>query len=240
MNFIPFLLAIVFSIGSAHGESSQKTDAAILLDSPVIVSLSRLMDRYHTTREFMEKRGFTNIRRFDAIDGLNTPKEFFDDLHIFHGTPGQKGCAASHLILWKTFLEEPSGREFLFVCEDDNVPHVDFATLFPLYWQETKEDFDLLLVGNLLAEPANEDLIVQIPAWCTHAYIISKKGAKKLVELFPQHGGIIDEFLKDLMTRNQIICYSYNGKKYPDPVHNRSVDTGICYQNRYFRTTIPR
>ena len=195
----------------------------------------------------MEKAGFTNITRFDAVDGFYTDDEFFQRLNILSGSPGKKGCAASHLVVWYNFFNSPSQKKFLFVCEDDMLPHTDFAKLFPFYWKQTKEDFDILLVGNQMDAKSNR-LIVREPSFCTHAYIVSKRGAKKLYDLymklpkdsFPHH--VIDIFLIKAMADRKIDYYCYNGKMYPDS-NNQSIiwakrDNGICFQNRSLGSSI--
>ncbi len=231
-----------------YGQNS--CDVATILDFPVIISLGRHMERYEETYRLMEQAGFTNIRRFEAIDGYFTKDEFFKKLNIQAGMPGQKGCTASHLVLWKRFVEDPAEKEFLFVCEDDMLPHSDFPNLFPLYWEVTPKDFDILMVGNELIEKIEtEDLIITIPAQTTHAYIISKNGAKQLLDLYqkiPQNSDgldfIIDVFIRKMMQQKKIIFYCYNGKKYPDNINQekivQSCNTGICFQNLTFNSTI--
>ena len=202
-----------------------------MLDSPVVISLARTMEeRYNKTCEFLKERGFTNIKRFEAVDGYNTPVEFFQQLNIVAGSPGEKGCAASHILLWKAFVEGYKDREFLFVCEDDILPHQDFAKLFPLYWKETPADFDLVMVGNWIDSPSEALVIVQ-PTFQTHAYIITRKGAKKLLDLYPAYGGVIDHFLIKAMGENKITYYCYNGRKIGSI-------WGICFQNLNLPGTI--
>lgn len=223
-----------------------------VLDSSIVISLERHSFRYNETKKLMEQAGFTNIIKFNAIDGFNTEPAFFEKLHILGGAPGQKGCAASHLLIWKQFFSSPSSNEFLFVSEDDMLPHSNFATLFPQYWKQTPKDFDIVLVGNQFdhSNYKKEDLVVQVPSWCTHAYIISKKGAEKLYNLYmnlPPDSGItfvIDIFLVNAMYNNKIQYFCYNGKNHPDPVNfekgniRRERDTGICFQNNQLGCTI--
>lgn len=238
MRFLAFLL--LFQM--AYGE---------ILDSPVVISLGRKIERYEETFKLMEQAGFTNIQRFEAVDGQATGEDFFKKLNIIDHRPGRRACAASHLTLWKKFLEE-SEREYLFICEDDMLPHSEFSTLFPIYWKETPKDFDLVLVGNkFFKEMEGEELIVSVPAIALHAYIVSKRGAQILVDNYSKipkgsttSDYIIDNFVVRMMSDNKIVYYCYNGKKYPDPVTlpliQKKYDTGICFQNNKFESNIDK
>ncbi len=196
----------------------------------------------------MEAAGFTNIQRFEAIDGHFTDESVFENLKILKGGPGQRRCSASHLLLWKQFLEN-SDKEFLFVAEDDMIPHSDFNRLFPLYWNETPKSFDIILVGSKIPHITDQDpMIFKSLGWCTHAYIISKQGAKTLLGLFengPKNEDsdyVIDIFLAKLMGDDKISYFSYNGKKFLDEKNRDGIyqdrDSGICFQNRRLGTTI--
>jgi hypothetical protein len=75
-----------------------------LLDSPVVINLKRCPLRFEVTKSLMEAAGFTNVLRLDGIDGFATENAFFESLNIYTGSPGQKGCAASPLLVWKNFF----------------------------------------------------------------------------------------------------------------------------------------
>jgi GR25 family glycosyltransferase involved in LPS biosynthesis len=225
-------------------------DVAQILDNSVVISLNRHMNRYLETKKNMENAGFTNIQRFEAIDGHFKDESFFQNLKIFGGGPGQKGCTASHLLVWKQFLET-SDKDLLFVAEDDMLPHTDFSWLFPLYWDLTPKPFDLVLVGSKMLDITDQDpLIVKKWGWCTHAYIISKEGAKKLLKLYetcPKDEDsyyVIDIFLTKMMWENQINYYCYNGQFFKDEKNIEAGnifptrDSGICFQHQKLGTTI--
>lgn len=220
-----------------------------MLDRAVVINLNRHLHRYEATKALMEKAGFTNIRRFEAVDGFSMEDQFFESLNICWGSPGQRGCAASHLLVWEDFLVH-SDRDYLFVAEDDMLPHSRFTELFPLYWDKTPKSFDLVMVGNHMKCKACKSLVVSKPASCTHAYIISKQGARKLLNLYrslpreetKRH--VIDIFLYKMMNEKKISFYSYNGKIFKDSenLEKGSIfpgrDTGICFQNQKLGSSI--
>lgn len=243
-----FLFLVFFSISSSL-HSNTTTDYRSILDCPIIINLKRHIHRFEITKQLMEQAGFTNIQRFEAIDGFTVEDVFFDNLGIFKGGKGQKGCAASHLLVWEKFLKNPK-KDFLFIAEDDMLPHSDFCNLFPLYWQWTPTSFDIVLVGNQMKVKPSHFWIVQEPASCMHAYIISKKGAEKLLQLYkriPKQDTtiyIIDIFLREMMRQHQINYYCYNGTPFPDIPNIRANNlshgrtTGICFQNRNLGSSI--
>lgn len=249
MNTQTISLLIAFFSVFNYIDSNNKIDFRVVLDHSIVINLNRHIHRFEITRQLMEEAGFTNIQRFEAIDGFNTKDIFFETLNIFTGGKGQKGCAASHLLVWEDFVKN-SEKEFLFIAEDDMLPHSDFCRLFPLYWQWTPVDFDIVLVGNQMKAKVSDFWIVKKPASCMHAYIISKKGAEKILRLYKQIPRqntdiyVIDIFLKELMEKKQINYYCYNGKPFPDLLninannisHDR--DSGICFQNRHLGSSL--
>ncbi len=229
--------------------SPEKMEWRQVLDKAVVINLNRHIHRYEETKFFMEKAGFTNIRRFEGVDGFFTEKSFFESLNVWTGGPGQKGCAASHLLVWEDFLAH-SDKDYLFVAEDDMLPHSHFADLFPLYWDKTPESFDIVMVGNQMdyhSPSRRERFVVSVPSFCTHAYIISKKGARKLLDLYRSlsreetNVHVIDIFMIKMMLGGKIDYYCYNGQIFKD-LENDSIfvgrDTGICFQNKELGSTI--
>ena len=221
-----------------------------ILDGPVIISLSRHKARFEETRRLMTKAGFTNIQRFEAVDGAMYPDFFYENFNIFDTNEPRRGCAASHISLWHLLVADTSDKQTLFICEDDMLPHTDFSILFPLYWNATPKNFDLIMVGNkMCSKVREEDLVVSVPTLATHAYIITKKGAKILLDHYKQipkgssEGSyIIDVFLRKMMQANKITYYCYHGKKFPDRVNSNKIRKnfadGICFQNLHFVSTI--
>jgi len=194
--FKSLLTLFCFHLFLLYGQQDYEMDTRIILDTPIMISLDRYLERYDETCQLMQQAGFTNILRFSAIDGHFTDDDFFQKLNIHKNLlPGQKGCAASHLLLWEKFLKDDSDRDFLFVSEDDMLPHSNFSILFPLFWKAVPRDFDIFLIGcefvYKISEEQKENIIVTIPSQNTHAYIISKKSQimRKIDIIFEGHGG---------------------------------------------------
>jgi exopolysaccharide biosynthesis predicted pyruvyltransferase EpsI len=250
--FKSLLTLFCFHFFFIYGQQDYEIGAQTTLDSPVMISLNRYLERYEKTSQLMQQAGFTNILRFNAIDGYFTTEDFFQKLNIHKNLrSGQKGCAASHLLLWKKFLKDDSDKEYLFVCEDDMLPHSNFSILFPLFWKAVPKDFDIFMIGyqGEVHEKQKEKLIVKVPSYATHAYIVSKKGAKKLLDLYKKipkdsraQNFIIDHFIKQMMEKQNIIYYCCNGINFPDFFNQKKIvkrrDKGICFQNHMFVSTV--
>ena len=122
------------------------------------------------------------------------------------------GCALSHLSLWNELVKEPNSCDTYLVLEDD----VKFQPQWLEVWQEASkcipEDFDVLYLGGVL--PPNrqgyESLLESVnPFWnrirhnqmfgqnpptryfhfCTYAYVITRRGAKKLLDTIMAEDG---------------------------------------------------
>ncbi len=224
-----------------------------VLDGAVVINLSRHIHRFEKTKVCMERVGFTNVQRFEAIDGFLIGQPFFEGLNIYTGSPGQKGCAASHLLVWENFLL--SDKKWLFVAEDDMLPHSAFEALFPFYWKNTPKNFDIVMVGNQMNVSEQDPLILSEPCFCMHGYIISRKGAKKLLDAYKtidrnnENMHVIDIFLINIMSNRffidqPFIYYCYNGTAFKDlkNIQDKNIfpsrDTGICFQNKPLGSTI--
>lgn len=102
-------------------------------------------------------------------------------------TPGAVGCLLSHLSLW-TQLAESRDDELLFIIEDDvvwndEVPRlgldalVDQVNALPVPW-------DILLLGGTPIHygPAGPSSVQIHFFWETHAYIVRKSAAVRLIQ----------------------------------------------------------
>lgn len=143
----------------------------------------------------------------NAIDGKKCSddiiKRHFTTFYRFFGPKASIGCALSHLYVWKTFLK--THKKYAIVFEDDIILDditYNLSKVIPIYVQQTPQDFDILYLGslgsdyipnfftismsllNMSAEYKDINDYVKQPsvALATHAYVISRSGAKKLVK----------------------------------------------------------
>jgi GR25 family glycosyltransferase involved in LPS biosynthesis len=103
--------------------------------------------------------------------------------------PGEFGCFASHYAFWKQVVEKNLPRALVF--EDDAIIQPRFIERLSLGLREVPEDFDVFSVfvhSNQFSrcQPHHHKNLVIADAyqdWSTLCYVISQKGAQRLIEL---------------------------------------------------------
>ncbi|BDD07479.1 glycosyltransferase family 25 protein [Aureibacter tunicatorum] len=121
---------------------------------------------------------------------------------------GEIGCSLSHIKIWKKFLQ--SEHEQVLILEDDiRVARTYQGTDINAIIDKTikqclnnKWQYDLLYLGRYPLSndtPLSEDIYRPGYSWLSHAYILTKSGAKKLLD-----GGLenliipVDEYIPAL------------------------------------------
>jgi glycosyl transferase family 25 len=131
---------------------------------------------------------------FDAVNGFNglPPRleHYPDDLHrtIFRSrplTPGEKGCYASHYLLWEKCV---SLNEPILILEDDFLPTQYFSDVLAIL-NDVHKKYEYIKVEPQISNATPLETInhAQIVLWhnnsCwTTGYSISPQGAKRLLE----------------------------------------------------------
>ncbi len=159
-----------------------------------LINLAKDVDRLTRAKAQLQSAGlaFTRVDAKDAsnLTGVSAHCEYFC-------TRGQIGCAQSHVECWKRIagghLEQAT------VMEDDVQLVPDFAEQFRKIELYVPLDFDILYLGyvsisgqlrgkGVSKETINEHIMVPSYPLGTHAYVLSKKGASKLLALFERDG----------------------------------------------------
>lgn len=176
------------------------------------INLERRQDRKDSMlRQFSEQK--IDVEFVKAVDGKllepsNELKELFRD-NDFHYRRGVIGCAMSHINLWKQIVASDSS-EPVCIFEDDSV-------LVPNYSYETQKivkklpkDTDVLFLSyhtdhtdhtnHVKNIEKNEVILFNETTYIggTHNYIITKQGAKKMLQILSTNGiqNAIDIFMK--------------------------------------------
>ena len=241
------------------------TWSEIYSSKALIFGLKRYSFRREYTASKLAAVGFTNIELVDAFDGFN---DTVDDALASLGIrvnptlgKGQKGCSQTHYAAWQQMIDD--GVPYRVFFEDDVIPHLDMQRLGEKFWQATPKNFDILYMGNMM-NPAetrlqtSEELILQLPTYCLHAYMLSRKGALKLMDLCMNSSyplNMIDIQLYIFQETKQIIWYCWNGttqqKSYPtysddlpwkifSDVIVPVKDSGLFWQNMRLGTTLEK
>ena len=138
---------------------------------------------------------------FNGINGRYIGKNVIEN-HVssFWGKFGPKsaiGCGLSHLFVWNEFIK--SGKSECIVFEDDIIYKKDLDIKLEIKnaLKNVPKNYDILYLGSISGDfftytlpfisntqkKINDKIEIPSVALATHAYIISKKGAKKLIKL---------------------------------------------------------
>lgn len=183
------------------------------IEGRLCVSLLRRNDRRIHMNELLTKHKINGVSIFDAIDG--TQLEMNDELKkIFDGNDfrwrrGVIGCAMSHYTIWKQLLNEPNKTHYL-IFEDDIriVDGVDFNDSYKKIVYEMKLnncEWDIVMIGYTIFNKNKDEAIknglrdmnknIEIHELNknmyiggTFCYMLSKNGAKKLLDYVEKNG----------------------------------------------------
>ncbi len=234
----------------------------LLQNGGVILSLARYQYRFLHTKQRLEEVGFQNLHFYKGFDGFQEDLSGVALQLGFSGVyaqdiasrPGNIACTLSHISLWKKVVDEQ--LPYLLIFEDDALPHPNFRQLAPAWWEKTPQDLDIILLGNQMNTEIQElydtnTLIVKHPAFCLHAYIVTQKGAQRLLELVRAQSilKMNDVQVMDWMFQRllQFVCWNGTWLEKPYPVFTQETllekalqttdmiverrDTGLIYQN---------
>jgi GR25 family glycosyltransferase involved in LPS biosynthesis len=226
------------------------------------------LDRYAFRREYSAARlaaaGFSRIEYVSAFDGFHADvDQAFRDFGVNFNKDlgrGHKGCAFTHMREWERMVQEEAPFRIFF--EDDTIGHLELSkSLGQKFWDATPKDFDILYMGNMMApnDPALADpeaLVVRVPTYCLHAYMLSLNGAKKLLRMLRESNApvmTIDIELINWQLKKAINWYCWNGtwtqKSFPtfdeglpwqafQDVITPQKDTGLFWQNMRVGSTL--
>jgi GR25 family glycosyltransferase involved in LPS biosynthesis len=231
-------------------------------DPCYIVNIDRCKDRYEFAINNVKSAGFRNIQRFKGIDAkvddLDKAWEAFGSPVFNQNHPnfinlkGHQGCMLSHLYIWDKMIKENIERVTVF--EDDVRFHSEWHNIVDRFIQNTPDDFDILYIGSQM-DMHSPYAITVVPVYCTHAYVITLAGAKKILNLILNTtNGVytIDCMLIKYMyehMQNQkfqpFIWYVWNATMIPDKgkTDKPSVDKrncGLVFQDDQFESEVSK
>lgn len=222
-------------------------------DNFQILYLNLDRDTYKSTliTSFLNQLPF-DYRRVSAIEpdrfewswkdvDLNFKDHTSNDLRNI--SRGELGCMLSHLDMWQDVLN--SGKITL-ILEDDAISDYDVDDLIrEIMWVKTALDdseYDFCYMGRQPLQAHKETdieimrgLIEPRYSWLTHAYMITPRGANRLLDIQMEIEKLIpvDEFIPYAISAGMD---EYIQREY-EPVKNpikalAHVDAGLFYQNR--------
>lgn len=240
-----------------------------------VINLDRERSRYDVARKELTSLGFTNIERWAATDYMK--EDVVTELRTLGATRldrfyncAEMACLLSHFRVLHHFLA--GSDPYCLVFEDDVVAIPEFKMLADLT-DTNYGDFDLLSFGGpyaapdyaswkpssvewnttnwepvLEAEKNGNSCISNCCFWMAHAYLISRKGAYKLLQDYTAWGNsaeyhipFIDVYMSSNRNiQNKLVCY----RKITNPEQYSTGDRfgerfcGIMFQRKEFKSTI--
>jgi len=185
--------------------------------------------------KYLNKFGIETIL-VKGVNGKTIPeKDIVKRVSNFYKTFGPKsaiGCAISHMNTWKLFLE--TNDEYAIIFEDDVVLEDNFVEKLEIALQDVPKTYDILYLGcggcdneqkiNIIKiansftmlphtfnkeEKITDNISIPSAAFFTHAYILSRKGATKLLKyLDGKLFNHIDFCIQKLVLDNKIESYT--------------------------------
>lgn len=209
---------------------------AINIDHVFFINLDRRQDRFEKMTQELKRVGLDKIStRFSAIDGkkiteLELEKQTSPICSKFC-LKSLIGCAMSHIKLWNHFYYNTDYNQIL-ILEDD----VFFKKANPLQFLKendhlTPKEFDIFYLDCFFGYNENPNILTNMISIMNgsgflnekkyvnefvsephyplgaHAYILTRTGAKKLIDLISQIDSHIDAKIADNVNKNKLIAY---------------------------------
>lgn len=211
------------------------------------INLDRRTDRKkHIENELNKINWSGSVERINAVDGRQLTKDdlinLFDEnaINEFMDTSdrqfapgsymskGAAGCALSHKKCWENIYN--GNDEKVLILEDDIRFDDNFNDQLKTYLEKVP-DYDILYIGFHEARGSTQhDNILQKPGQVVFGlfgYIVNKRIAKKLIDMFPIRGQIDSEIAK-IYDDNKVYHLNENSRiVYSDHSHNNTLGTDI-------------
>jgi len=171
----------------------------MLIEHTFVINLKKRNDRWKRVNEKFKGSNLKLIR-WDAVYGKELSVKYVSqittDFCRNFCSSGTIGCWLSHYNLWKHISNNNLNN--VLILEDDANPIKDFNKNLSEFLTSIPNDYDVVYLGCCGScgstkktysksvfgkenEDFNEKLMIPAKPLCTHAYLISNKGAKKLL-----------------------------------------------------------
>lgn len=165
-----------------------------IIDKTYVINLEKRVDRWNKIQDDFKNTDL-KLTRWNAVYGKDMDEKSIKELTTtrcyYLCAPSIIGCWLSHAKLWEHIVKNNENN--VLVLEDDSYPTERFDNLSQL-WKEIPEDWDMVYFGcygscekGILFNLKNNQVISKnvirpvIPIG-THAYLLSNRGARKLLE----------------------------------------------------------
>lgn len=150
-----------------------------------VISLERVTERRENVLRQLAGSQYTIV---NAVDGMNLTSRDIQMKNVLiernHLMPGEVGCFLSHVYLWERIIKAKKGYTLVF--EDDLQINGPLDELLPQLC--AIPDFDIMYLGHyyerkgaIIRSVKNYTVRRSVKPYCTHAYLISFSGAKRMM-----------------------------------------------------------
>ena len=160
------------------------------LGSVKVVTLLRRNERVNNVKHQMSRAGI-KYDIYPAFDGLScSDDEYYHEQiknNVFGHSGASKGllcCSISHIKLLREFIE--NDQEYLTVFEDDIIFPLEFDNQINRIVDNLPDDFDIVYLGHCGITDeirTSKEVFFKSTGMCTHGYIVSKRGAERVLQL---------------------------------------------------------
>jgi len=132
----------------------------------------------------------------------STPSTLTDSFYS-NMSPYEKACAQSHINIWRHMIS--SDMEYAFIMEDDACFDKDWKR--KLSQCEAEDDWDVIMLNGSESMSNVDKWVIANEQYLTAGYVLSQKGAQRLLDMF--HGAYCasDLMLTRLQLRGHSYCY---------------------------------
>lgn len=194
-----------------------------------VLNMDKCKNRWTLAKSRILEAGFNTITRVSAFDATNCDLPHLwnkigctklRDKDEFIENKGKQAVALGHYNIWKHIVDNDLPVAVIF--EDDVMFHKEWDWLAQEMWDGTPKDFDLIFMGSSF-DVGTIAPIIKAPVFCMHAYVITKQGAQKCLDVClkdPEGTWTIDWMLRTRMLHAETCpfkWYVWNGLGWHDP-----------------------
>jgi glycosyl transferase, family 25 len=218
-----------------------------------IINLDKDYNRWLKVKKMLDSRNIKNYIRIDGVNGKNISEYELENATTKYCnnfcTPSMIGCAMSHIKVWEKVIENDKNS---LVFEDDVILNENFIQLLTKFYQMVPKDYDIIYLGctvgcnyngdsnymtNILKNIVNfkgkqhkilnEHVYIPEYPFSTHAYIISVKGAKKLLNSIKNNiNSHVDQQMVETFIKEDLNVYAFEPQLvYQDKTTDNSNNT---------------
>jgi GR25 family glycosyltransferase involved in LPS biosynthesis len=198
--YLSIFIIIKYYLLKKKNEFFNINNSILDIDKIYIINLEKDIDRWSVINKQCKINNL-KIERFNAIYGKELPNDHFDIKKYFpenhYLTPGQIGCALSHIKIWEEAYQ--NNYEYIFILEDDAIIPNNFIERVTPILNSLPKDWDYLSLNcaYCYGKHFNKNLVKVLYNLCTVSYMLSKNGIKKILDIISKHkiNEAIDDYL---------------------------------------------